>query len=197
VARPTNTDARRAEIVEAMLRVMARRGYARASIAAIAEEAGLTAGLVHYHFRNKQAILLALVERIAGVAQARFEALSASATSPRARLDAFIDAHLARGEGADPDAVACWVALGTEALAQPEIGAAYGRVIAGQLEALTQLVRDAGAAPGDAPRVAAGLLAAIEGAFRLAAIVPGAIPDGSAAATVRAMASGLLGGEDR
>lgn len=58
MARPTNTDARRAEIVEAMLRVMARRGYARASIAAIAEEAGLTAGLVHYHFRNKQAILL-------------------------------------------------------------------------------------------------------------------------------------------
>ena len=40
---------------------MADRGYERASVTAIAKAAGLTPGLVHYHFHNKKEILLALV----------------------------------------------------------------------------------------------------------------------------------------
>ena len=44
-----------------------------------------------------------------------------------------------------------------------------------------------------APAIAAGLYAAIEGAFRLAAIAPGVIPEGSAASTLHAMTDGLLG----
>ncbi|HBQ15033.1 MAG: TetR/AcrR family transcriptional regulator [Sandaracinaceae bacterium] len=196
--RPSNTTERRGEIVEAMLRVMAARGYAKASVSAIAARAGLTPGLVHYHFRNKQEILLALVERIAAAVRDRFEARASQAETPRARLHAFLDAHLAAGEGADPDAVACWVALGTEALTEPKVGEAYREVVRGQLGVLTTLVEDAlraeGADPEHAPRLAAGLFAAIEGAFRLSVIAPGAIPEGSAAETVRAMADGLLRG---
>ena len=47
MARPSNTEERRQQIVQGLLRVMAERGYERASIAEIARAAGLTPGLVH------------------------------------------------------------------------------------------------------------------------------------------------------
>ena len=80
--RPRNTHTRRAEIVQGLAEVMAQRGYAGASVAAIAAQAGLSTGLVHYHFKHKRAILLALVASLAEQILARFEARSAD-LSPR------------------------------------------------------------------------------------------------------------------
>lgn len=194
MARPSNTEERRAEIVEAMLRVMARQGYAKASIAAVAREAGLAPGLLHYHFRTKEEILLALIERLAKSVEARFEAKRPR--TARGAVHAWIDAHLAQDERAEPAAVACWVALGNEALYAPDVRAAYVRVIERDRALLEDLVRDAlaaeGARPQDARRITAGLLAAVEGAYRLAVLAPDTIPGGSAASTVRQMADGLL-----
>lgn len=175
---------------------MARRGYANASVASIAEEAGLAPGLVHYHFRSKRDVLLALIDRLAATVARRYEAAAADATTPRERLMAFFDAHLARGPGADPDAVACWVAVGAEALADPLVRAAYEKVVRDEVAWLTRLVRDALRAEGrrtaGAARLAGMLFAAVEGAFRLAVIGPGLIPGGTAARTVREMAGALL-----
>jgi TetR/AcrR family transcriptional repressor of bet genes len=196
VARPSNTEERRRQIVEAMIRVMARRGYANASVAAIAEEAGLTPGLVHYHFRNKREVLFALIERLARKVGERYDAMAAEAARPRERVMAFVDAHLARGPAADPDAVACWVAVGAVALADPAVREAYAQVVRRQVDRLDALVRETLEAEGgrveEAPRLAGGLFAAVEGAFRLAVIGPGLVPEGSAAETVREMARGLL-----
>ena len=38
---------------------MARRGYAEATVARVAAEAGLAPGLVYYHFKSKEDILVA------------------------------------------------------------------------------------------------------------------------------------------
>jgi len=54
MARPSNTDERRGQIVAALQAVMARAGYAGATIAAIARQAELAPGLVHYHFKDKR-----------------------------------------------------------------------------------------------------------------------------------------------
>ncbi|MCA9604447.1 MAG: TetR family transcriptional regulator [Myxococcales bacterium] len=200
MATRSTTEARRAQIVDAMLRVMGERGYERASVAAIAEVAGLTSGLVHYHFRSKEAVLLALLERLEEIVATRFERFSREAATPRRRLVAFLDAHLARDEEARPDAVACWVALGTEALTRDEVRAAYRTLVEREIATLTDLVAavlaDEGGDVARAPALAAGLYAAIEGAFRLSAIAPGVIPAGSAASTLRAMTIGLLGPEE-
>jgi AcrR family transcriptional regulator len=48
---------RRAQIVEAAITVVAEEGYARASMARIAQQAGLSKGLLSYHFRNKEHLL--------------------------------------------------------------------------------------------------------------------------------------------
>jgi TetR/AcrR family transcriptional repressor of bet genes len=205
MGRPKNTEQRRAEIVEGMLEVMAERGYDGASVQAIAKAAGLTGGLVHYHFGNKREILVALVEALAARLRARYDARvgegdgegdgeGESGADPWCALDAFIDAHLALGPDADPRAVACWVAIGAEALRDEQVRRVYQRAVERQrstLEALVtrccpELDRD------ERRRRAAVLLAAMQGAYQLAAVTD-VIPAGSAAPTVKAAARGVLG----
>src|SRR5687768_16400851 len=108
MGRPTNTEERRGEIVLALTRVMAREGYERATIALIAKEAGLSPGLVHYHFGSKAEILHALVEGLSLRAEGRIEANLGAHEGAAERLDALLDALLGRGDGADAEAVACW-----------------------------------------------------------------------------------------
>src|SRR4051794_34146124 len=119
--RPSNTQLRRRQIVEALLSVMADRGYDGASVQAIAHRAGLRPGLIHYHFTNKQEILLEALRELTRVAERRFDALARRARTPRERLRAFIDSRLATGKGASPAAVAGWVVVGAEAVRQPEV----------------------------------------------------------------------------
>ncbi len=58
-------EARRDEILEAALEVMARRGFERASMAAIAGRAGMARATVYQHFCDKHDVLVALSDRIA------------------------------------------------------------------------------------------------------------------------------------
>ena len=192
MARPSNTEERRQQIVSGLLRVMAERGYERASIAEIAKAAGLSAGLVHYHFTEKQEILLTLVEQLAGRVRERVKArLERVKGGARAQVDAFLDAYLATGEDADPSSVAAWVTISAEAVRQPEVRAAYEKVVHADLAHLEDLV---GAVVGRrrARAVAAGLFAAVQGYFVLSAAAPGLTPPGSAAGPVTRMAAGLL-----
>jgi TetR/AcrR family transcriptional repressor of bet genes len=192
MARPSNTEERRQQIVEGLLRVMAERGYERASVAEIAKAAGLSPGLVHYHFEGKQEILLTAVEQLAARARARVKArLERAKGEARTQVDAFLDAYLATGEDADPSAVAAWVTISAEAIQQPEVRAAYEKVVRADLGHLEELV---GAVTGRrrARAIAAGLFAAVQGYYVLSAAAPGLIPSGSAAATVKRMAAGLL-----
>ena len=179
-----NTETRRAAIVAAMLPVMARHGYERATIQAIAREAGLTPGLIHYHFKSKQEILVCLVKAIAEFAQARFERAAAGAAGPMERLRAYVEARLGLSEGAAPDMVAAWVMVGAEAVRQPEVRALYQEAIAAELAALTRLLSDCLAEdrrPRDAaPGLAAGLVAMMEGAFQLSSAAAGVLPKGYA-----------------
>jgi TetR/AcrR family transcriptional repressor of bet genes len=193
MGRPSNTEERRQQIVAGLLRVMAERGYERASVAEIARAASLAPGLVHYHFKDKQEILLTLVEQLSARVRQRVAARLAQVRGEdaRARVDAFLDAFLATGEDADPASVASWVTISAEAIRQPEVRALYEKAVRTDLEQLEDLV---GAVTGkqQARTVAAGLFAAIQGYFVLAASVPGLVPPGSAASTVKRMAAGLL-----
>jgi TetR/AcrR family transcriptional regulator, transcriptional repressor of bet genes len=195
MGRPSNTEQRRAQIVEGLMTAMAEHGYEGASVPDIARAAGLSPGLVHYHFENKQEILLMLVEKLVDGLRARFERRVRAGCAPRARLHAFLDAHVALGDDANPRAVACWVTIGAEAVRQPEVQAAYRRATRRALEQLEQLVADAlqderrSAAGGK--QIAAALMAAIYGCYQLAGAAQAA-PRGFAAPMLRRMADGLL-----
>lgn len=193
MGRPSNTEERRQQIVAGLLQVMAERGYDGASVATIAKAARLTPGLVHYHFKDKQEILLKLAEQLAARVHERVASRLARVKrgDARARVDAFLDAFLATGADADPASVASWVTISAEAIRQPEVRAIYEKVVRTDLEHLEELV-SAVTGKRKARAVAAGLFAAIQGYFVLAASVPGLVPPGSAASTVKRMAAGLL-----
>ncbi len=197
MARPSNSDQRRAEITAALKRVMAARGYSDASVARIADAAGLAPGLVHYHFGSKAEILLALVDDLGAGLQERAErGLAEAGDDPRERLGAWLDALLGLGDGADGDAVRCWALLGAEALTRPDVAAAYQGLLHGSAATLRGLLAEALRAEGrslrDLPSLAAALLAAVEGFVRVAAAAPGLVPAGSAAPMARRVAFGLL-----
>ena len=188
MARPSNTAARRAQIIDGLKTVMAERGYERASIAAIAEAAGLASGLVHYHFANKAEILVGLIAAL----EASFLARDAARQTqdPWGDLDAFINALTALDQGADPEGIACWVAIGALAHRWPQIGEVYRAVVHRQHRELTRRV--AVLTQKEAAPIAAMILATIEGAFRLAIAAPEVIEPGTAAGMVRQMARGLI-----
>ena len=195
MGRPSNRAERRAQITEGLLRVMARAGYDGASIQAIAKEAGLAPGLVHYHYGAKEEILLDLVGRLEDGVAGRYRRRAARARDAWGRLDAFVDAHLALGRDADPDAVACWVALAAEAGRRPAVHEAWRDALRRSLATLEGLVAEVLAEQGRdgaSPRAAAAaLLAAIHGAWQLSA-AEGLTPRGTAARAVRAAARGIV-----
>jgi TetR/AcrR family transcriptional repressor of bet genes len=192
VARKSNTETRRAEITDALLTVIARHGYDKATIQAIAKQAGLAPGLIHYHFKSKQEILVSLVEAMAQAASARYVVVLADAVEPLTRLRAYLQARLGLGDGAAPDIVAAWVMIGAEAVRQAEVRAVYRGMIADELTLLTTLVQDClSAASRDtavARTLAAGLAAMIEGAYQLSSAAPDVMPRGYAADAATAYA---------
>jgi AcrR family transcriptional regulator len=63
MARPSTTAVRRREIVDATVRVMARRGWNDTSIDEITREARVSRGLVSYHFKDKNELLSGVLAR--------------------------------------------------------------------------------------------------------------------------------------
>jgi TetR/AcrR family transcriptional repressor of bet genes len=194
--RPSNTNERRAEIVDALLAVMAKRGYEGASIGDIAKRARLAPGLVHYHFANKLEILVEAVRAMTTAHEAALDTAIDRDACAHDRLGQLIDVHLGLGAHADPARLACWVQVAGEALrhevVRVELEAALA-AIASRVRAIVEQGVAARELACDDPRAAAAaIVAAIEGYFVLAATTKRVIPRGSAAACVRAMAGGLI-----
>lgn len=59
---PKVIEDRREQIIDAALRVFARKGFTRATNKDIAREAGITPGLIYYYFDSKEALFNALIE---------------------------------------------------------------------------------------------------------------------------------------
>ncbi|MEV5381019.1 TetR/AcrR family transcriptional regulator [Streptomyces nondiastaticus] len=95
-SRRTFTEAaRRAQIVNAAIEVIADAGYAKASFARIAREAGLSStGMISYHFAGKDDLMREVVAEVSRVAEAYVLPRMEERTGARARLRAFIEASV-------------------------------------------------------------------------------------------------------
>jgi AcrR family transcriptional regulator len=83
--RPTH--ARRHEIADAALRIIAERGLRRFTTAAVASEVELSEGAIFRHFPSKQAIVTAAIER---VRELLFTTGPEEGTDPLERLGQFV-----------------------------------------------------------------------------------------------------------
>ena len=79
---------RHRRILDAALRVFSRRGYRDASVDEIAGQSQTSKGGVYFHFPNKEAIFLALLDRTAARLLVNIEEAMASHDDPIAKADA-------------------------------------------------------------------------------------------------------------
>ena len=113
--------------------MLARHGYAGATIQAVASEAELSPGLLHHHFSHKGDMLAALFDFLVDDFRSRF----AAAGDPG--VSTYIDAALQLGQRADQAKARCWVGVLAEALRNPTLFGRLRRYLDSQITLLTRL----------------------------------------------------------
>ncbi len=82
---------RRAQLTGAAYKVVAQKGYNDFTIKDIAEEAGLSTGLVHYYFKNKEDLLFKLLKEMNANLRDNLKKALTDLTEPKDKLMAFCD----------------------------------------------------------------------------------------------------------
>jgi TetR/AcrR family transcriptional repressor of bet genes len=152
---------RRKQLVEAAIAVIHEQGFANATVARIARRAGISSGMVHHYFQNKDDLLFATMRHL--LAELRSDAVArlARASDPGERLCAIIEACFGEAQF-DEQVFSAWLALyGNARQSQrlKNILAVYHRRLRSSLvHELRRLV------PGtEAARLAEGIGAMIDG----------------------------------
>ena len=113
---PNNT--RSKEIISATIRCIARNGYSQLTMKRLATEAGVSQGILHYYFKDKQAILAAAATHVMDDLDRRAESEVADKRNATSRLRATIKACLAVAT-ADREFWTVFMALWGETLHDP------------------------------------------------------------------------------
>lgn len=80
--RNSRGEATRQQLVDAAIETLKDHGYAGASARVIADRAGVNQGLIFYHFGSVTGLLLAALDAVSGIRQARYSAAVDGASSP-------------------------------------------------------------------------------------------------------------------
>ncbi|MGW4713841.1 TetR/AcrR family transcriptional regulator [Nocardia sp. NPDC004260] len=87
-------EARRRQIIASAVEVISEVGYANASLARIAEHAGISKGVISYHFEGKDDLMTQLVVQLYVSAAEYIAPRVAAAAGPRASLLAYLESNL-------------------------------------------------------------------------------------------------------
>jgi AcrR family transcriptional regulator len=91
--RKASREARRLQLIEATIETIAVRGYARTTLTEVANQAGLSHGLVNFHFETKEKLLTETLNYLAEEYSQNWKtALAAAGKAPAEQLDAMIRA---------------------------------------------------------------------------------------------------------
>lgn len=161
-------EARREQLIEATIVVLAERGYARATLSDVAKEAGLSHGLVNFHFKSKELLLSETLTYLSDEYRENWtQALIAADPSPAHQLDALLRADFSP-QLFTPARLAAWVAFWGEAQSRPlyqEKCGAKDDDLAQQKEATCAALMREGGYSGDASRISRALRLVTEGVW--------------------------------
>ena len=87
-------EARRAQIVGCAIDTIAELGYAQASLAQIAHRAGISKGVIGYHFAGKDELLAEVVSEVLSRAEAYMRPRMGGHSTGRETLQAYIESNL-------------------------------------------------------------------------------------------------------
>src|SRR6516165_4196029 len=161
-------DARRVQLIEVTIDSLAEVGFVGTTLAEIAGRAGVSPGLVAHYFGDKDGLLEAAFRTLARVVAVRMRERFALAPSPRARVQAVIDANLGP-ENFDRRTGNAWLAFWGQVLhfkGLKRVQTAYQRRMLSNLRGdLRRMI------PGEAARSLAAMIAAmIDGVWLRAAL---------------------------
>lgn len=94
-AKASKRDARKRQLADSALVALGRYGYANTSMRDIAEQAGLSLGLLHYYFEDKDHLLIDCVSRYKDGFITSVDAVLQTLSAPEARME-LLARHLAR-----------------------------------------------------------------------------------------------------
>ena len=166
--RTMSREARRSQIVEATIQTLAARGFARTTLTEVARTAGLSHGLVLFHFDSKEGLLSDTLSHLAEEYSQNWKAaLDTAGDDPAQQLSALIEADFSPAI-CTPARLAAWCAFWGEAQSRPlyqescgEKDAAYNAT----LETICARLNDRGGYGGNPVRMARILRLTIEGAW--------------------------------
>ncbi|WP_442581932.1 transcriptional regulator BetI [Mesorhizobium sp. ASY16-5R] len=164
--RKASKETRRQQLIEATIDSLAKRGYSETTMADVADGAGLSRGIVNFHFESKEKLLVATLQYMADEYSAHWRAaLLKAGDDPARQLSALVAADFDRAI-CNKRKLAAWCAFWGEAKSRPTYqmlcGAndeAYQQVFIG----LCQRLKDDGGYDFDAFSTALGLSAMLEG----------------------------------
>ena len=155
--RAAQRDRRRAELIAATIKCIARSGLGAVTMQEITREAGMSLGIVNLHFDTKEKLLIETLRLIADEYRAGWRRILDSDMSSAAKLAALIDFDFSV-RVADRSKLAVWFAFWGETKARPtyrRICADVDRAIDDELNELcTALVAEGRYRGIDADRVA-------------------------------------------
>jgi len=148
----------RDRILQAAFTVLAKQGYGNTSIKDIAEQAGVAQGLVHYHYKSKQQLVLAVLEYVCAKVEAGVEGEAGA-------LEAFEQTKAMLKDSRDSNSL--YVDLIGIGLHDPVVGAGVRDFMRGErahVEGIArQVMTERGLDPAPARGIAAVVWAAIVG----------------------------------
>lgn len=161
--------ARRQQLIEATIDTIAAQGYARTTLTDVARQAGISHGLVNFHFETKDRLLTETLQYLAEEYRQNWTAaLAGAGTAPAEQLDALLRADF------DPRIctkarLSAWCAFWGEAQCRPMYQALCGSNDDDYTRAIedicARLVAEDGRGRGDPARIARVLRITTEGVW--------------------------------
>jgi AcrR family transcriptional regulator len=191
--RRAEPDERRRALVEACARVLAREGATGASVRAIAQEAGVSPGLIGHYFTGVEGLLAETYRSVVTrVNEGIFAEVEAAGSDPQLRLDSFVRANFA-GNVADPGLLATWIAFWTLVASRPAFRALHDACNADFRAGVERLLAACGVDPAGLRHEATALCALIDGLWLELCLAPDGLSADQAVAIVRAQLARITG----
>jgi AcrR family transcriptional regulator len=161
-------EARRTQLIESTIETIAARGFSRTTLTEVARTAGLSHGLVLFHFETKEKLLAETLAYLAEEYRQNWQsALAAVGDDPAEQLNALIEADFAPAI-CTPARLAAWCAFWGEAQSRPHYQSTYGPLDEAynrRLEDICARLSDRGGYGRLAVRVARVIRVTIEGVW--------------------------------
>lgn len=117
--RKASKEVRRLQLIEATIDSLAKRGYAETTMADVADGAGLSRGIVNFHFESKEKLLIATLQHMYDEYSAHWRAaLQKAGDDPARQLQQLVWADFDRSI-CNKRKLAAWLAFWGEAKSRP------------------------------------------------------------------------------